>query len=170
MLSALAAWLSLPPGYLSIPEFRRFVGLPPAVSGPSNAASSSEGGASRATISPIVDARPESRPTGEGDLAPLPYISGLWRSSSRFGHTYIITQTGNSFEIYQDDPEAGHVKIGSGRVMKDRVTATVRTIKERRLAMVSLQLSADGQTLEGSFSGTAPQEKDFALKLWRVSE
>jgi hypothetical protein len=169
MLSALGGWLALPPGYLSIPEFRRFVGLAPATPGPSHATPSAGNSNSGTTASPVVQGKPEARPPDEGNSAQLPYIGGVWRSSSRFAHTYIFAQTGNSFEIYQDDPKAGHVKIGSGRVMKNGVTATVRTIKEQRLAMVSLQLSADGQTLEGSFSGTAPQEKDFALKLSRAS-
>lgn len=173
LLGVIAAWLNLPPGYLAMPEFRRIVGLAPAIAGGEDQAKTkpSRPEPPSRTVTPSSTPHNVSGSGERGGERPaneLPYVGGFWRSHSRFGFTYIFTQSGSHFDIYQDDPVLGQVKIGSGAVTGSGVDATLQTIKEKRWVELKLQLSADGKTLEGTFSGSAQQEKNFPLTLSRV--
>ena len=137
ILSVLAAWLALPPVYLSWPSFCRWSGF----------------------CKPVVN-EPSPSP-----VESVPYVGGIWRSGA--GHVYIFVQTDTAFEIHQDAPNGAQVKIGSGTVTREGISATIKTLKEKRLAELSLRFSDDQNTLKGSFSGIHQSEKGFDLTLTR---
>lgn len=162
LLSAIGAWLALPPGYLGVPEFREWIGLT-RESVPVDNGDKSNPGKIRDSVLP-----PSRKQPDEGSTKPhtLPYIGGFWVSHSDPGYNYVFSQDGDHFDIYVDLPH-GQAKIGSGRIHGTAVIATVRTVVEKRWAEVELQLSQDGQELSGHFSGVAQQEKNLPLRLTR---
>jgi hypothetical protein len=162
LLSAIGAWLALPPGYLGVPEFREWIGLT-RESVPLKRADKSNPGKIRDSAVPPSSKRPDE---GSREKSTLPYIGGFWVSHSDPGYNYVFSQDGDRFDIYVDLPQ-GQAKIGSGRIHGTAVVATVRTVVEKRWAEIELQLSQDGQQLSGHFSGVARQEKNLPLRLTR---
>jgi len=159
-----AAWLALPPAYLNWPSFCSWIGFcKSAVNESTEKRVPDPADSVGATIPLPVPRTEESKPVPP--VESLLFVGGIWRSGA--GHVYIFVQSGAAFEIYQDTPNGEQVKIGSGMVTKKGISATIKTLKEKRLAELSLQFSEDQNSLNGSFSGIHRNEKDFDLTLTR---
>jgi hypothetical protein len=159
ILSVMAGWLSLAPAYANWQSFKEWVFGTPAVSQPANNVATNQ--PAGATTAPVVVPEPKRpEPVPETDS----YVGGVWRSGS--GHVFFLEPTSvSSFDVYMESDQHEQVRIGAGRVTSAGITATVKTLAERRLAEITLKFSDDHKTLSGTFSGTARQEKNFTLVL-----
>jgi hypothetical protein len=78
---------------------------------------------------------------------------GVWRSTTSGKRYYFICQDESSFDVFEDDPNQGLIKIGSGRILQDRVEANLYVRDKGRTANLDLKLSDDRHQLEGNFQG-----------------
>ncbi len=162
ILGVIAAWLGLAPAYANWSAFVDFLTGKSTINQPVEKISTTGPSANNTVpvISPPQPVVEKTKPARE----PLPYVGGVWRSGS--GHVFFFELTGtSSFDIYEETSDNGQIKIGSGSVSSEGVNATVRTLKEHRLAQIELQFANGGKTLKGTFSGLAKQEKNFPLTL-----
>jgi hypothetical protein len=147
-------------------------GLPPAYLGPEKAR---EWLWQAAKPTPVPEKVPTvnesiSKPNdGSAVGGQLRYVGGNWISCP--GNLYIFNQSGSHIDIYTDLPKEGQIKIGSGMVTQTgEIYATAQSPRDKRWAEITLRLSKDGQSLEGTFSGSAPHEKNFPLLLSREGQ
>jgi hypothetical protein len=83
---------------------------------------------------------------------------GVWQSETSGKRYNFICQDERTFEIYENDPSQGLIKVGSGIISQGRVDGTLLVRGKDRTATLSLTLSTDGQKMEGSFKGSDPRE------------
>lgn len=83
---------------------------------------------------------------------------GLWQSKFSGKRYTLICQSMDSFELYENDPKQGLIKVGTGTFKQERVEADMIVIGKNRRAHLELTLSNDGKELKGSFHGEDPIE------------
>lgn len=88
----------------------------------------------------------------------LKSVCGLWRSGNSRKQYGFICQQQNAFKIHEINGQ-GPNNTGSGKVTEDgKVEAHLLILPKKRTAHLKLQLSADGQKLEGTWNGDDPRE------------
>ena len=159
ILGVMAGWLGLAPAYANWQSFKEWVfGTPPISQPANNVVTNQPAGPSSAPVVVPEPKRPEPVPETES------YVGGVWRSGS--GHVFFLEPTNvSSFDVYMESDQHEQVRIGAGKVTSEGITATVKTLAERRWAEIRLKFSSDHKTLTGTFSGTAQREKNFTLVL-----
>ncbi|HEY9286248.1 MAG TPA: hypothetical protein VIP46_22545 [Pyrinomonadaceae bacterium] len=93
---------------------------------------------------------------------------GLWQSVTSQKRYTFVCQNESRFDVFENVPEQGLVKVGIGSFDKDNVEAVIIVHNKGRKATLSLKLSRDGKQLEGKFSGEDPRE--FGQVVFRKIE
>jgi hypothetical protein len=83
---------------------------------------------------------------------------GVWQSANSSKRYTFVCHDENTFEIFENDPNQGLIRVGSGVISQGSVNGSLFVRDKGRAAALSLRISEDGQKMEGSFKGLDPTE------------
>jgi hypothetical protein len=83
---------------------------------------------------------------------------GVWQSITSEKRYTFVCRTENQFDVYENDPLGLLVKVGSGQFDQGNVELDLFVRSKNQSAHLSLKLSDDGRSLDGSFTGSDPRE------------
>lgn len=120
---------------------------------------------------PVVVHTPTPTPT------PPPPVSrtsqrtacGSWFSNTSQKKYKFICRDQNSFDVYQVNSDLDITKVGSGDAVGDIIDAKLVVPEKGRKAYLQLQLSTDGQRMEGRWHGDDPRESGL-LKFQKIPD
>jgi len=127
---------------------------------------------------------PRPLPTPESTLVPVrtptptpPPVSrtnqqtacGSWLSNTSRKKYKFICRDQNSFDVYQVNSNLDLTKVGSGDAVGDAIDAKLVIPERGRNAYLQLQLSNDGQRMEGRWHGDDPRESGV-LKFQKIQD
>ena len=138
-VTALATLLLVPPAWLGNPWIQERLGRP-------------------LQRLPIPTAPEGKKREGDQQTVGPSNIGGFWRSQTSNKLYTFICISSDYFEIYENDPNLGTVKVGFGKIFQRTVEATFLSIGKGRMASLRLRLSEDDKKLEGTFQGLDARE------------